>query len=441
MRQLLVAGLKSASASVLLAACGIVSAKILAVVLGPAGVGAFSLLRQALMSATVVASLNPQAPIAHAVARGERTSSTALQLSTAFWTISGSTLLVAGAGGLLAGTVLPQRAPVLAVMSAAVAANVLAVVLLAVLQAFRRIGAAGLAALAGGGATVGLAYPLAMLAAAGELAWLGVLLLVGPLASAAVATYFGWRDGWLGPALSRWRRFEASAGARADFLRIALAGLAAALAGVLALLAVRALVARDLGVEAAGVFDAAWTIGHGGFGMLLAAFGTHYLPTLIGASDSRARMRVVNQALVLLALIAAPASLAAIAMRGELVALLYSPEFRAAAPALFWIVSAQYLRFGGWALSFLALAGARMAYVAFADAAWSIGLVVAALGALPQPGALRDIGIAYLGLHALYLAFFLWYAWRVERVRPDARAAVAWLGGAACVAAGAWLLY
>jgi PST family polysaccharide transporter len=441
MRQLLVAGLKSASASALLAACSIVSAKILAVVLGPAGVGAFSLLRQALMSATVVASLNPQAPIAHAVARGKRSGSIPLQLSTAFWMVTGSMLLVAVAGGLLAGILRPQLAPVTAVMVAGVSANVLAVLLLAVLQAFQRIGAAAVAALAGGAATVGLAYPLATLAAAGELVWLAALLLAGPLASAAVAAYLGWRDGWLGPALSRWRRFETSAAARGDFLRIALAGLAAALAGVLALLAVRALVARNFGLEAAGVFDAAWTIGHGGFGMLLAAFGTHYLPTLIGAPDSRARMRVVNQALVLLALFAAPASLAAIALRGELLALLYSGEFQAGAPALFWIASAQYLRFAGWALAYLPLAGAKMAYVVFADAAWSVGLVAAALGASSRPSALRDVGVAYFALHALYLAFFLWYAWRVERVRPDARAAAAWLGGAACVAAGAWLLY
>lgn len=444
MRQLLVAGLKSASATALLAACSLLSVKILAVVLGPAGVGAFSLLRQAFMAATVIASLNPQAAIAHAVARGQRTDSLSLHLSSAFWIVAGWTLFLGAAGLLLVLAAAPgftQRPSAAAVTAAAVYANVLAVVLLAVLQGFRRIGAAGVATVAGGLATLALAYPFARLAAAGQPAWLAGLLLAGPLVCAGVAAYFGWRDGWLAPALSRWRRLEASATACANFLRIALAGLAAALAGALALFAVRALIARDLGLEAAGVFDAAWTVGHAGFGMVLAAFGAQYLPTLIGAGDAGARTRIVNQALLLLALFAVPASVAALAFRGELIALLYSAQFHAAAPALFWIAAAQYLRFGGWALALLALARTRMAYVVCADLAWSIGLVAAALAALPQASALADIGKAYAALHALYLAFFLLYARRVERVRLDRRVAGAWLAGAALVAGAAWLLY
>lgn len=441
MRHLIFAGLKAASASVVLAVCGFVSTKILAVVLGPTGIGAYSLLRQLLMTATVVASLNPQAALAHAVARGERTGALDLHLSTAFWTVLGATGLAVGAGlalsGAAAGRLLPGwpgQGNLVALMAIPLVANVLSVVLLHTLQGLRLIGAAGIASIAGAAATAACSYPLALRAAQGEVASLVGLLLVGPLVSLAVAAFFGWRAGWLAAAMSSFRRLEVDRDGLGGFLRISLAGLAAALVAAASLLAVRSIVANDAGLEAAGVFDAAWTISHGCFGLMLAAFGSFYLPTLISVRDAREAHRAVNQALFLVTLVGAPAVVAGIAFRRELVALLYSPQFHAADGALLWMLAGQYLRFAGWTLSFLALARARMRVIVISETLWCLGLIAAALAGPRGEAPLVALGIAYAALYAAYFAFFAGSARWMEGLRLERGVMRTWFIGLAIVA-------
>ena len=447
MRYLFLAGLKAAAASVLVAACGIVSTKILAVVLGPAGVGLFSLLRQVLMTATVIASLNPQAALAHAVAQGERSGDLGLRLSAVFWALLAWTALVVAAAmawsratGSLLPAGLPQQSGLAVLMALAVAANVLAVVLLQTLQGLRMIGASGIAAVAGGAVTALCSYPLALRAAHGAAEALIGLLLVGPLASVAVAAYFGGRAGWLWRALSAFFRLQADRAAMAEFLRIAFAGLAAALLAAASLLAVRSIIARDAGLEAAGVFDAAWTLSHGCFGLLLAALGSYYLPALIGARDAPAAGNAVNEALLLVIAVTVPALLVAMVLRREIAVALYSPQFQVADAALLWMLAGQYLRCTGWCLSFLALARARMRLVLMCEALWCAGIVSAALAGSGDRNPLLSIGIAYAGLYAAYAACFAAYALGEQRLVLERRVLRAWLAGLAIVAAAAALL-
>lgn len=153
---LIVAGAKTASASIAVALCGFVATKILAVLLGPAGMGIYSLLRQCLMAATVVAALNPQTAMAHAIVRGQRDGLLNIYLSSIFWLVCASAAAVMSIGLWYSAPVaewllpdVPESRRLVALLALPLAIQASSVVLLNVLQAFRAIGAASTASVAG----------------------------------------------------------------------------------------------------------------------------------------------------------------------------------------------------------------------------------------------------------------------------------------------------
>jgi O-antigen/teichoic acid export membrane protein len=447
LRHLISAAAKTALGSALVALLGLASTKVLSLVLGPAGIGVYSLLRQCLMTATVLATLSPQAAIAHAVVSGERTGAPGVQLSTVFWIVVAISGLVAGIGvwcsDSLAAWLLPDvpdGGRLIAALAFPLLFNVAFVVLLSVLQAFRAVGAASIAAVAGAAATALLAYPLGLRAADGDFGAVVLLLAAGPLVSMAAAAVSGWRAGWLGPALSAWLRLEVRTAAVREFLRISGAGVLAALLASAALLAVRTIVANRSGLELAGVFDAAWTISHNLFGLVVAAFGSYYLPTLMRLRERTETEILINQAFFLITVAALPAIVAALAFSRELVVLLYSAAFLDAVPSLRWLLVGQCLRLAAWTLSFLALARGQMHVLVILEAAWCLGFVAAGLLGLGNLPLLTSLSVAYAVLYALYFAAFIFYARRMQRIGLSFRLILNWFAALAIAFAAAILL-
>ena len=423
MRSLIIAGAKTALGTVLVALLGFASTKVVALAVGPAGIGVYSLLRQCLMTAVVLATLSPQVAIAHVVADGERHGSLNARLSTVFSIVAAITAMLIAFGIWQAPTIAASLLPnlsagsaLIALLAIPLAINAAFVVLLNVLQAFRSVGAASAAAVAGAAATALFAYPLGRLAER-DLAALVALLAIGPIASLAAAALFAWRAGWLAPSMASWLRLELQGKVARRFLRLSGATVLAALIASASLLALRGVVAHRTGLEGAGLFDAAWAVSHNAFGLVLTAFGSYYLPTLIRMTDSAQTEKLVNQALFLTTLAVLPLVAAALAFRDELVVLLYSGAFLEAGSALRWLLFAQCFRIAAWSLSFLALARGRMRALVAADASWSLALLGATcLETNPLP-LLEWLGIAYLACYAVYFAFFMAYVRVLDAIR------------------------
>jgi len=102
-------------------------------------------------------------------------------------------------------------------------------------------------------------------------------------------------------------------------------------------LAIRALIVRDLGVEAAGIYQAAWALS-GMFGaFVLQAMGTDFYPQLTAvANDDHTVARLVNEQIQTGILLALPGVLAAIGLASVLVEIFYSAKFDSAAEPLRW---------------------------------------------------------------------------------------------------------
>jgi PST family polysaccharide transporter len=414
-------------------------------VLGPSGIGLYSLLKQCLAAATVVATLYPQAALAHTVARGDRARATDVFLAGAMLVVLGSTASVLCAGLIfaeaLAGWLIPpgvaSSRDLIALLAIPIVFNVAFVVLLGVLQGRRAIGAASAAAIVGAAVTAGISYPMAEWAAAGNLSALIGLLVAGPFCSAIVAAALGMRAGWLLPALAAFRACRVNAANMRSFVRMSVVGMLTALVTAMSLLAIRSMIAHGPGLREAGLFDAAWTISHATFGMLLAAFGSYYLPALIAADRAQDRERLVNAVIFLVTLVVVPAIVVAQAFCSQLIGLLYTPEFLEAGNTLRWMLVGEYFRSAAWALSFLALARARMGIVLLADSLWCLGFLGVAYHGATEIGSIEVLGYAYAALYAAYLVFLAVIVINRDGARILGSVACAWLGGLALVAAAA----
>lgn len=173
-------------------------------------------------------------------------------------------------------------------------------------------------------------------------------------------------------------------------------------------LAVRSLVQRELGADALGQFQAAWTISLNYIGFILTAMAADYYPRLTAAMRDRAEaVRTVNHQAEVALLLAGPVLVGTIALAPWIVQLLYSSKFAAAAELLRWQIAGDLLKIVSWPMGFVLLAkGHGRAFMAM-EALGATVLVGATAVGLPRIGLIAP-GVAYLASFAVYLvAVFL----------------------------------
>ena len=160
-------------------------------------------------------------------------------------------------------------------------------------------------------------------------------------------------------------------------------------------LAIRALVVRDLGIEAAGHFHAAWTMSVIYIGFLLNAMSADYFPRLTAlVGDRTAAIALVNDQVQLGLAIGGVALLIILGGAPILVPLLYSTEFAPAVEIVELQALGNLMKIAGWPIAFIAMARGRATQFFLVELAWSLILL-----------GLVWIGLPYLGLAATGIAF------------------------------------
>lgn len=125
-----------------------------------------------------------------------------------------------------------------------------------------------------------------------------------------------------------------------------------ALLSVVADLVIRGLISRDLGLDAAGIYQAAWALS-GMFGsFILQAMTTDFYPRLAAAAEDNAKMgRLVSEQIEVGVFLALPMALFAVAASPWLIWLFYSSEFLDAAAMVPWFVLGVFFQIVGWPMS------------------------------------------------------------------------------------------
>ncbi len=169
------------------------------------------------------------------------------------------------------------------------------------------------------------------------------------------------------------------------------------------LLMVRALITRNLGLEDAGLFAASWAIAMTYIGFLLTAMGADYYPRLAEAiHDSDQANRLMNDQMQIGLALGGPILLALTGLAPWVMELLYSKDFVPAAEMLQWQSLGNVLKLASWPLSFALVAARRSRSYLFIELTWNVVFLGAIWIGLPLLG----LKVAGIGFSLSFLVIF-----------------------------------
>lgn len=393
-------------ASVINIVMGLVRTKIIAMLLGPAGIGLVSLYTGLMSTATAFATMGIGTIGTRQVAEAssqENERALAVARRAIFW----GAMLLASIGALvvwslrevLAAYVLggAEYATVVGWLALGVALSVASASQGALMQGMRRI--SDIAQLSVYGSLSNTVLGLALLWQWGR-AGLVAYVLIGPLMSYLLGHWYvsrlpkvAYGDVSILEIARQWK----------ILLRLGIPFMGAGLVDALVQLWIRVEVGNTLGAESLGHFQAAWTISMQYIGFVLAAMVTDYYPRLTGViNDHKAATRLVNEQTEIVLLLCAPIFIAMLGLTPWVIQLLYSSAFLATVDILRWQILGDVLKVASWPLSFVIVAaGAGKTFF------WTDTLVLLLMGGLIANSlssiGLQITGIAFLVCYAVYL--------------------------------------
>lgn len=158
---------------------------------------------------------------------------------------------------------------------------------------------------------------------------------------------------------------------------------------------VRSLVIRELGIDASGHFQASWTISMTYIGFVLAAMGVDFYPRLTAAYPTPDKARqLVNEQAEMALLLAGAVILAMITLAPLIMVALYSSSFEPAAELLRWQMLGSFVKLIGWPMGFVVLASGRSGLFVYTQFVWSAVFVLSLYLLLERFG-LAAVGIAW----------------------------------------------
>ena len=392
------------SAQVVNIMISIVKMKVLAVLLGPNGVGLLSIYNSFLGMAQQTAGLGMVSSGVRQITSSRSDEATLSRVRRVLFAAH----LLQGTLAMVAVWLLRERIAIwlfgdavraaeVGLIGIAILLGLLAASQTALLQGLRKIGDLGRVTVLG--AFVGTLAGLAAVWLQGEsgLIW---FILVQPLAVVLIALHYTRR--LPKPIAARlslvetWDVWKPMAKLGAAFM---LGGLATAAT----LLLVRGRISQELGLDAAGYFAAAWGITMTYVGFLLGAMGADYYPRLTEViHDKIAAVRLMNDQAQLGLAIGGPVLLLLIGLAPWVITLLYSSAFEPTVTLLQWQMVGNVFKLASWAMSFSIVAAARGKTFFFMELSFNIVFFSMVFVFLPRVG-LEVTAYAFVLGYLVYL--------------------------------------
>lgn len=197
------------------------------------------------------------------------------------------------------------------------------------------------------------------------------------------------------------QEFRVESGA---LLRLGAAFMLSSLATLGAAYVVRLILIRFEGLEAAGLYQAAWSLGGMYVAFVLQAMGTDFYPRLVAAVRDHAECnRLVNEQSLISLLLASAGVVATLAFAPWILQVLYTQEFGAAAESLRWIALGMAMRVVTWPLGYILVAKGNSKLFVGVDMAWSVCNVLLTFAFVRSWGAV-GAGMAFFVSYVLHLA-------------------------------------
>jgi enterobacterial common antigen flippase len=405
---------------------GMVRTKLVAVLLGPSGIGLVGLYTSTTGMLSTVSALGIGSSgvreVAEAYGSGvdERVASTAIALRRACW--------ITGLFGWILSVLLAYplsywafessgHAPAIAVLGATILLGALSSAQTAILQGTRRIGDLAklniISVLAGSVIAVGL-YAL--------LRERGIIPVL--IATSAINLAFSW---WFARRIKTAAVEQSWTETAQHIRRLVSLGVAFMWSGLLAAvvaLAIRAVIVRELGLDANGIYQAAWGISGMFAGFVLGAMVADFYPRLTGVAHDHIQVnQLVNEQTEIGVLLTLPGLMATLSFAPWVIRLFYSEKFVSGETLLPWFVLGIFGQVVSWPLGIILIAKGAKGWYAFAESSASILKLLFSLILLYQIG-LQGTAIAYPLLYSVYTAivFFICrgltdFSWTTATIR------------------------
>jgi PST family polysaccharide transporter len=377
---------------------GVVRTKILALILGPAGMGIFGLFMSIYELARNVAVMGLNSSGVRHIAEANSVGDTK-HIALTVATLRRAVALF----GILGAALLAALCVPISLFSFKDASYAGGVALLAIGVFFGAVSAGQIALLQGMRRIKDQALANVIGALIGTLASIPIVYLLGErgivpsLVCVALATLL---SSWWFSQQVRVERMVVSLAQvfreASDLLKLGFVFMATGLMTLGAGLLIRKIVLEQLGKDAAGYYHAAWVLGGLYIGFILQAMGADFFPRLTAvAKDHRQCNQLVNEQAETGVLLAGPGILGTLTFAPLVIQIFYSAKFGPAVEILRWFCLGMMLRVASWPMGFILLAkGARRAFF------WS----ELATGTLQL--ALVWLGVRYFGLNGAGIAFF-----------------------------------
>lgn len=436
MRELLKAFLKTGGGSFSGLLLGVITMKTIAVVLGPSGVGLYSILRQTREFSGALGTAGGQTAMTQGIAsrKGELRDA---YIATIFWIFAtgvlGTTLLLVVFAPWIAPLVFggeAGRAALVRWLALPVAANIILLYLSGVLNGFRAIGWLALLQVFSALVTVILAYPVSKLVEGGYPEAFAVMMAASQGIGAGVGLWVALKERWLTP-LAHGLRFHWDSARH--FFSIAGTATVTGLATTGVVLGIRSLMVSQGGLAEAGIFDVAWTLSMVYVMLVLGSFGTYYLPTLSQTEIPSQRRLLIEQVMRFATLLMVPLVVGVITLKPLIIQTLYSQQFMPALEIIRWMLIGDYLKVAAWVFGMPILAYADMKVFFWTQLFWSGGFMALSVSALLGFGMSQGIGVGFLVMYAATLAYNLHYVHSRHGLRLTRAMVIPWLLGLAVI--------
>ncbi len=392
---------------------GIVKVKVLAVLLGPAGIGLMGLYQNIMGIASTLAGCGVGTSGVRQLAASSGEASTLAIVRRTLWLAN----LILGLTGM--GILWLLREPVTQLvfgdtthvvevgwLSLGVLLTLIAGSQTALLRGLRRIGDLARVNIisAFSGATVGIL--LVYLLGQDGVLW---FVLTAPALSILTASYYAARL----PRPQTPHDWQAINQQWMTMLKLGIPFMAAGLLTLATQLAARSIILRELGLDASGYFQAAWAISMTYIGFVLAAMGADYYPHLSAHIKDHVRARqLVNEQAEIALLLAGPILLGMITLAPWAIHLLYSESFAPATEVLRWQVLGDILKISSWPMGYIVLAQGRGGIYIGTQLTWNIAYLATLYLGIQEWG-LISAGVAYWISYVTYYAVMLLVAYKL----------------------------
>lgn len=440
MRSLIKGVLKTGSGAMANLLIGVVSVKIMAVMLGPSGTGLFSLIRQTVLTFATL-GLSGQTALVQGVASKEGAGRDSYIRSTLWWYFLGaafSSMLIELFAPEIATLVFGKRDANLVQLIRWIALPVflssIYIYLKSLLNGFRAIGRLAIVEMLGPLFTLVLVYPVCVSVGEGHALAFVWMLSAAQLSMIVASFVILRRNGWLSALFVGMGKMLDRADLR-YFFTIAGTAFLVGMIGNGTLLAVRTMVVREMGLSQAGLFDLAWSLSGSYVMLLLASFGTYYTPTLSQAAGKEERAALVRRVIRLSTLLMIPMIVAVVVVKPLLVSALYSAKYSASLEMVRWMLIGDYLKITSWVLATTVIVNADMKIYFWSEVLWYMGFLALSALATIYFGELQGIGMAFVVLYFAAVVYYLQYVRRVYELRLTRDLLLPWLIGFAVVLA------